>query len=87
VPEMYCDLIEEAGLHANGHVHSAAEALAERIVALMHIAHLPTTLSAVGVSKGILPLLSEEAAQQWTARFNPRPVTETEIQALYESAL
>lgn len=86
VPELYCDLAEETGLK-NGHVESASDALAERLVALMHLAHLPTSLGACGVSRGILPLLSEEASQQWTARFNPRPVTETEILSLYESAL
>ena len=45
------------------------------------------SLGECGVSQGILPLLAEEASQQWTARFNPRPVTETEILALYEAAL
>src|SRR5262245_11136823 len=86
VPELYCDLIEESGLQ-NGHVECVAETLAERIVNLMHLAHLPTKLSSCGVSREILPLLSEEAAQQWTARFNPRPVTEREILSLYQSAL
>lgn len=87
VPELYVDLIEESGLNANGHLHSAAETLADRLVNLMRLAKLPTTLGACGVSDGILPLLSEEASQQWTARFNPRPVTEVEILSLYESAL
>jgi alcohol dehydrogenase len=86
VPELYCDLIEESGLQ-NGHIQGVAETLAERILGLMHLAHLPTTLNACGVSRGILPLLAEEANQQWTARFNPRPVTEKEILSLYESAL
>lgn len=86
VPELYCDLIQEAGLQ-NGHIDSAADTLAEHITRLMHIAHLPTSLTGCGVSRGILPLLSEEAAQQWTARFNPRPVTDAEILEIYESAL
>jgi alcohol dehydrogenase len=86
VPELYCDLIEESGLQ-NGHVEGVAETLVERILSLMQLAHLPTSLSACGVSRGILPVLSEEASQQWTARFNPRPVTEREIMALYDSAL
>jgi alcohol dehydrogenase len=86
VPELYCDLIEESGLQ-NGHIEGAAETLVERINHLMQIAHLPTKLSSCGVSRTILPLLSEEASQQWTARFNPRPVTEKEILSLYESAL
>jgi alcohol dehydrogenase len=31
--------------------------------------------------------LAEEASQQWTARFNPRPVTEKDILGIYEAAL
>jgi alcohol dehydrogenase len=34
-----------------------------------------------------LPVLAEEASQQWTARFNPRPVTDAEILELYAAAL
>lgn len=86
VPHLYEDLIEEAGLQ-NGHVEHAAETLAQHIVRLMRLAHLPTTLSSCGVSRGILPLLAEEAAQQWTARFNPRPVTEADILRIFEAAL
>jgi alcohol dehydrogenase len=54
---------------------------------LMHAAGLPTTLSACGVSAGIFPVLAEEAGQQWTGRFNPRPISEPDILALYEAAL
>lgn len=86
VGELYADLTEEAGLQ-NGHADLAANVLAERILTLMRLAQLPTSLSACGVSSGILPVLAEEAAQQWTARFNPRPVSEREILGLYQSAL
>jgi alcohol dehydrogenase len=44
-------------------------------------------LSACGVSSGIFPVLAEEAAQQWTAGFNPRPLTESDLLGLYEAAL
>jgi alcohol dehydrogenase len=86
VGDLYDDLIEEAGLH-NGHIATGAETLAQRLLHLMRLAGLPTSLSDCGISRGILPLLAEEAAQQWTARFNPRLVTETEILHLYEAAL
>jgi alcohol dehydrogenase len=86
VAPLYDELTELAGLN-NGSPGAAAAAVADRISALMRAAGLPATLSECGVSVGILPLLAEEAAQQWTARFNPRPVTETELLSLYESAL
>ena len=86
VPELYHDLVEESGL-PNGHIDGAAEMLVQRIASLMRLAELPTTLGECNVSGGILPVLAEEAAQQWTARFNPRPVTDAEILELYEAAL
>ncbi len=86
VDSLYEELTGLAGL-TNGQSGVAAEAAAQRIAELLRIGELPTTLSECGVSEGILPLLAEEAAQQWTARFNPRPVTETDLLALYEAAL
>src|SRR5258705_10937865 len=58
--------------------------LASRIEALLELAHLPRSLSACGVARSLLPTLAAEAARQWTASFNPRPVTEASFLALYE---
>ena len=82
---LYSGLAHEAW-HLNGDLAVAAESLARRITELMQLAGLPTTLSACGIASGILPLLAEEAAQQWTGRFNPRPVTEADLLQLYEEA-
>ncbi|HEV3385703.1 MAG TPA: iron-containing alcohol dehydrogenase [Gemmata sp.] len=79
----YAELVEDNGL-SNG--QPAAEVLAERIAALIAAAGLPNSLKECGVSDTILHLLAEEANQQWTARYNPRPVTETEIMKLYQAA-
>jgi alcohol dehydrogenase len=46
-------------------------------------AGLPASLAELGVPKADLPRLSEEAAEQWTGRFNPRPINPLEI---YECA-
>lgn len=86
VGELYADLASEAGL-ANGTPTAGAEAVARRVADLLALAELPTTLGACGVSRTILPILAEEAAQQWTARFNPRPVTEADIVAIFEAAI
>jgi alcohol dehydrogenase len=86
VATLYGELVDEAGL-LKGHLDGAAEMLAERLTHLMHLAELPTSLGACGVSQGILPVLAEEASQQWTARFNPRAATDAEILQLYESAI
>jgi len=81
VGPLYAELARDAGLG------DGAEALARRVAALARLAGLPTGLAECGVSREILPLLAEEASQQWTARFNPRPVGEADLLRLYEAAL
>jgi alcohol dehydrogenase len=82
---LYGDLAHEVGL-INGDSSAAGEVLARRVSDLMRAAGLPATLTACGVSSGIFPVLADEAFQQWTARYNPRPVTEADLLHLYESA-
>ncbi len=82
---LYGELARDVGL-VNGDVAAAGEALARRITELMHAGKLPTRLADCGVSRGIFPVLAEEASQQWTARYNPLPVTDSELLALYEAA-
>jgi alcohol dehydrogenase len=60
--------------------------LAQRTAELVRAAKLPTSLNECGVSESILPLLAHEASHQWTAQFNPRPVTENELLDVYRSA-
>jgi alcohol dehydrogenase len=83
---LYAELAHQSGT-ANGTPGLAAEGLARRVAEFLKLAGLPTSLAACGVSPGILPVLAEEANQQWTARFNPRPVTEAELLQVYEAAL
>jgi alcohol dehydrogenase len=83
---LYGDLVHDVGL-VNGDQSAAGEVLACRIERFLATAKLPGSLSACGVSSGIFPVLAEEAAQQWTAGFNPRPVTESDLLGLYEAAL
>jgi len=50
------------------------------------LAGLKLTLAELGVEAGELGKLSEEAAKQWTATFNPRPVTSGDLLSLYQAA-
>jgi alcohol dehydrogenase len=43
-------------------------------------------LAACRVEPDSVPRLAEEAARQWTAQFNPRPVDTDRFIALYEAA-
>jgi alcohol dehydrogenase len=60
---------ELAGRHPPG---DAAEALARRLEALAEAGGLRRRLSESGVVREDLPALAEDAAGQWTGRFNPR---------------
>ncbi len=64
----------------------SAEWLADRVSTLVAAAGMPTRLRDLGVTKDVLPRLAEEANGQWTARFNPRPVTAHDTLALYDAA-
>lgn len=85
VPRLYTDLVQEVHLD-NGRLSDPAEALAKRVEHLASLAGIPARLSDLGVNRAILPVLAEEAAQQWTGRFNPRPVTSAELLSLYQNA-
>ncbi len=60
--------------------------LPERIEELRTLSGLPSRLSDAGVEEDRLPELAEEADRQWTARFNPRPVTATDLLGIYRAA-
>jgi alcohol dehydrogenase len=83
VHALYAELADEAGLPYG----DPAEAMAGRVSELMVAAGLPQTLGETGVASTILPVLAEEASQQWTARFNPRHVQEADLLGLYQAAL
>ena len=83
VGHLYAELVEQ---HGSASGQPSGEILANRITALTAAAGLPNSLKECGVSNTILHLLAEEANQQWTARFNPRPVTEVDIFKLYQAA-
>ncbi|HEY1172133.1 MAG TPA: iron-containing alcohol dehydrogenase [Verrucomicrobiae bacterium] len=62
----------------------ALEALIARLDALLNLSKMPRTLGECGVTADDLSLLSEEAAKQWTANFNPRAITAADFKKLYE---
>jgi len=67
-------------------IETAVQALVERLELLLAAARLPRSLEECGVKKEAIPMLAEEAARQWTAQFNPRPVAVNDFVALYEAA-
>jgi alcohol dehydrogenase len=65
---------------------TGAAALAARLEWLLNLARIPRSLADCAVARSSLPLLAAEAARQWTAGFNPRPVNEKDFARLYEAA-
>jgi alcohol dehydrogenase len=65
----------------------AAEQLATHLEALLNLARLPRWLKECGLTGEDIPALADEAANQWTAQFNPRTVTVADFKRLYAQAL
>jgi alcohol dehydrogenase class IV len=78
----YAELLTLAGRRAR----QPALALADRLEELAVAGGLPRKLHAAGVKKEDLPRLAEEAAEQWTGRFNPRSFDASGALELYEAA-
>ena len=66
---------------------AGAEDLAEFLTSLLATAGLPSRMPVGTLTTENIPHLSEEAAAQWTAQFNPRPVTAADFAALLASVL
>ena len=65
----------------------ALEALVRWLEVLLDLAQMPRSLADCGVEQSMIPALAREAAKQWTATFNPRPISEDDFRRLYHAAL
>jgi alcohol dehydrogenase len=85
---LYADLATTAGWTGpDVSPEAAASVLADRFQGWLRLAEIPETLTAAGVDPAKIPLLAEEASRQWTATFNPRPITAPDFERLYRQAL
>jgi len=80
----YGELVHATDLASNG--ATAIDAMCERLRGLLVLAGMSVTLRECRVERSAIPMLAEEAARQWTASFNPRPITAQDFVALYERA-
>ncbi|HEX4120642.1 MAG TPA: iron-containing alcohol dehydrogenase [Verrucomicrobiae bacterium] len=60
--------------------------LAAKVDELLNLAGMPHSLADCGLKPSAIPQLAAEAAKQWTAGFNPRPVGEKDFVKLFEAA-
>jgi alcohol dehydrogenase len=75
----------EIACASDGH-EPALEALIARLESLLNTANIARSLADCDVQRSMIPVMSEEAAKQWTAGFNPRPICARDFAALYEAA-
>jgi len=65
---------------------SGGAVVASLIETLVLEGDVPNRLRDYGIERETLPALAEDAADQWTAGFNPRPVGRQELLDIYEAA-
>jgi alcohol dehydrogenase len=67
-------------------VDHAVQALVARLEALLDKANIARSLADLGVDSSEIDTLAHQAAAQWTAQFNPRPMTAADFAKLYRQA-
>ena len=75
--ERYMELSEAADL-------GPIEEFVAELEVLLDVARMREGLSQYGIDPKQFPSLAKEAAQQWTASFNPRPIAAEDFERLYE---
>jgi alcohol dehydrogenase len=82
--DRYDELLQLA--QRDGDSRNEAASLAQRLEQLTQAGEFPTKLGTAGVLKSDFEVLAEEAAEQWTGRFNPRAFDAAGALEVYECA-
>lgn len=77
--ELYGDLLDSSAA-------TATDELAERLTHWVRRSGLPISLGDCGVDRDWIPRLAQEAEREWTAKFNPRPISAREFEQVYFAA-
>jgi alcohol dehydrogenase len=85
VEGVYRSLAHQAGL-CDRDCPNAIELFVNALTDLVRSCGQPTSLEECGVDKTLLPQMAAEAAEQWTAQFNPRPVDQQSLLEIYRCA-
>ena len=80
---LYAELMNVSGMTYDD---DPGEALSRRLEQLAAAGGLAGRLSEAGIGRNNLQMLAEEAASQWTGRFNPRPFDAAGALEVYECA-
>ncbi|MCW8132471.1 MAG: iron-containing alcohol dehydrogenase [Planctomycetota bacterium] len=83
----YAELAVSAGLvRRSDPADLALSTLAGRLDYLLNVANMPRSILDAGAKRSEIARMSEEAARQWTANFNPRALAARDFERMYETA-
>jgi alcohol dehydrogenase len=84
--EIYAELAVAGGIREDfGFPENAVNGLVVQLRNLLELAGLSKVAESQRPKREIIPRLAEEAARQWTASFNPRPVSKEDFEEFYAS--
>ena len=84
---LYADLARFAGLAHHDHPDElATQCLIKRLSELLQTSQLSQTLEKYNLEDIPLKELATQAAKQWTAQFNPRPIASEDFYNLYHES-
>jgi alcohol dehydrogenase len=86
VEQQYQDLLHSQNGMPLPRAEKGVAGLADFVAQMLSEAGLATTLRPLGVDPMKLRDMAVQASKQWTATFNPRPVSEDELFELYQQA-
>ena len=78
--------LESRLINRDSSEQEAFDALHARVLQLLKKVEFPLTLRELKVDESDIPTLAKEASAQWTAQFNPRPITEEDFVQFYQNA-
>lgn len=85
--EGYRALAQAAGLADSDDAPAkTVEALRLRLQEMLRLAGFPGSLRECGVERDQIAEMAEEAAEQWTAQFNPCPMQTSDFERIYQTA-
>jgi alcohol dehydrogenase len=82
---LYKGFFSVKNIHSNGHPES--DILINQLNRYFDLANMPKNLSHYGIGENDIESLAFEADENWTAKFNPRPVNKEDFLKLYKNAL
>jgi alcohol dehydrogenase len=82
---LYKGFFSVKNIHSNGHPES--DILINHLNRYFDLANMPKNLSHYGIGENDIESLAFEADENWTAKFNPRPVNKEDFLKLYKNAL